>query len=229
MVNVGIILLGTGILIYLIKEGLELRDKPTKLKYISFFIIFILLITSGVLQYYQESKKERYSRDSGTLSGKLKDKEIIYPEINWYGASVRFTSNDKNTNIFSIPLAIWIEDGRLKVSTTITDKENNIIAKLEANEWEVNTNTNSFFRRNFDDNALEIIDENENVVLQIQFDGKSIQLAGIWYKEDGSKVCIKPTKGGFVMASLDKNQTVDMDIDKLFKYPADLHPGERIR
>lgn len=227
--TLGLVILIVAILIILLNEGPKLFDKElsSKKKVIRGLVI-ILLILSCVIIAYEEFKSEKYSKDSGVLSGKL-DRDIIYPEISFGGGSIIFMNASKDDNFLGIPLAIWIEDNKLKVSTTIRNKDNNIIAKIEGNEWEVITKTQPFFRKNFDDNALEVIDMNEEVIVQIQLDGKAVQLAGIWYKEDGSAIFIKPgPKGlGFIMGGLGPNETVDMNISQIFNYPSELHRGER--
>lgn len=230
MNNTGIILLGIGILIYLIKEGIQLatKEKKTKLEYFSFIIVLILLITGGTLQYVDNLKKEKYSKDAGILTGKLKNESIINPVIKWGSSSITFSGNQsKNIPILGMPLDIWVEDGILKISTIIRNKDGKVIAKLEENEWKLNRN--SLFDRNFDDIALEVINDNDEVVLQIKFDNDAIQISTIFYNDEGGGKFIEqlPNESGIIFGSFLNNETKILNVDRLFEYPSDLYPGKR--
>jgi len=227
--GIGIIILIITIIIILLDRIFLLFDKKEtpRNKIITVILIFFLIL-STLLIYLEDYKSEKYSKDSGKLIGDLKDKKITYPEINCGGTIISFDDSSKDENVLGVPLLIWVEEGKLKVSTTIIDKDNNILVKLEENEWEVKTNTPSYFRRNFDNTALEVIDNEDNVILQIEFIDNSIRLSGVWYNEDGSGTYINCSSDNFIeIGKVDKNSTFDVGIEKLFKYPADNYPGKR--
>lgn len=200
-------------------------------KWLSILIILFLIanvIVGGIITY-KENKGKLYSSSSGSLSGKLTDKTILNPIIMFGNTSMMLEGGLDNRRLMGIPLDIWIKDGELKVSTTLRDENGDILAVLVANEWKV---SNSIFDKNFDENALEIIDKKGNVVLQLEFDGNYIRLAGIFYKEDGEGIYIGPNKyekGILIISGLPKNPMgKNISIKNIFKYPAELHPGERI-
>lgn len=66
------------------------------------------------------------------------------------------------------------------------------------------------------------------VILQVEFDGECVNFAGIFYHEDGSKVAIGPgLHGGGVIEIRPPDEEIEIQFEKIFKYPSELHPGER--
>ena len=198
------------------------------------FLIIILLLSVAVTNIYitkQEEEKEKYSKSSGLISGELKNKSIIYPVIKLGGANLVW-KGQLGEPIFLIgkdPLKVWIEEGQLKISTIIRGRNGNIIAKLDANEWQVTDDPSLKWDRNFDERAVEIINEREEVVLQAQFDGESVQFAGIFYREDGWKVALGPSDidGGGIIETIPPDEKIAASFEPLFKYPSERHHGER--
>jgi len=212
------------------------KDRYFKGKVPSWLIILIivLLLFTAVINIYvtkQEEEKEKYSKSSGMISGELKNKSIIYPVIKLGGAKFVW-KGQLGEPIFLIgndPLKVWIEEDQLKISTMIRGKNGNIIAKLDANEWQVTDDPNLKWDRNFDERGVEIINEKGEVVLQVQFDGESVQFAGIFYREDGWKVALGPSdmdRGG-VIEIKPPNEKITVSFEPLFKYPSERHHGER--
>lgn len=195
-------------------------------------LIIIILLASAVSNIFLEKQKEemeKYSKSSGLISGQLKNKSIIYPVLKLGGASLMFTGQSGEP-IFTIgkdPIKIWIEDGQLKLSTIIRGEDGKIVAALDANEWKVNPNL--IYDRNFDERAVEVIDEKGDVILQVQFDGEGAQFAGIFYLEDGWKVALGPAndKSGGIIEKRPPNEKLTISFERLFKYPSDSHRGER--
>jgi hypothetical protein len=213
-------------IIELIKERYYKDKIPKWLVALTIIILFVSAVANIIIEK-QKEEAEKYSKYSGQISGKLKDKNIIYPVLKLGGANLTY-NGQSGEPIFLIgndPIKIWVEDGQLKLSTVIRDSSGKIIAKLDANEWQVNPNL--IFDRNFDENAVEVIDEKGKVILQVQFDGEGVQFAGIFYREDGWKVALGPTEGGGVIEIRPPNENLTISFDRLFKYPSDVHRGER--
>lgn len=202
-----------------------------------FFLIIILLLFTAMINVYitkQEEEKEKYSKSSGLISGELKNKSIIYPVINLGGAKFVLTGGSNalpfkhlGKPIIDDPLEVWIENNELKISAVVRDKSGKIMAILEANEWQVNPN--NVLDRNFDKNAVEVINEKGEVILQADFNGKEVNFAGIFTRQDGWKVAIGPApygEGG-MFEFRPPNENIETSFNKIFRYPSEQHPGER--
>ena len=173
--SVDIIILTIAILIILFEKIPLLFNKKSssKEKRIS-VILIILLISSLGLVAYKEFKSDQYSKSSGVIDDDLKPKisNIIInvgPGIDIISGDLKeFKREDSGAPLFD-GLDIWIEDDKLKISSTIPDESEQIIAKLEANEWQVNPN--KIFDRNFDNKGIEVIDDKGDVILQADIKG----------------------------------------------------------
>ncbi len=83
--------------------------------------------------------------------------------------------------------------------------------------------------RNFDNKALEIVNENNEVILQVQFDGECAILAGVFTNNDGSKIAFLPGDADYkmIIRRALANETLKTNLKPLFKYPSDIYPGQR--
>lgn len=191
-----------------------------------FLVVIIILLATTVTNVYitqQEEEKEKYSEYSGVISGELKNKSIVYPSIK-LGTAKLVWQGPEGEPIFLIgndPIRVWIEEGELKISTVIRNEDGKIIARLEANEWQVNPNL--IFDRNFDKEAVEVINEKGEVILQAEFDGESVQFAGIFYRGDGWRIAL----GYNIIESRPPSERIQASFKQIFKYPSKNHPGER--
>ena len=177
---------------------------------------------------------------SGTISGSspspswwpfssgwpLKPKPIVYPCI-VLGNGLLFASGGpaRLTPIAfgSDKIDVWTEEGKLKVSATVRDKDGKIIAIIKGNEWTVPPQA-QIVDKNFDDNAFEVIDAYNRVVMQVSMVGECALLSGVFYKEDGSAAIV--ANGGVYIAP--PGESIPYDILKpIFLYPSDRHLGER--
>lgn len=234
IMSIGVILLILAILIYIVDKGADLiSDKKNKKhKGMFFIIILLLLITSGIVQLhqdYQEDKDKKYLMDSGKISGKLTDKKMVLATIDLGVGSVIYPQDNPNGIIVGgRPISLWIENGELKISRKISNKEGKNVAEIKANEWMVNLNY--IFDKNFDKNAFEVVDDEGKVRLQVVYNGEAVKLAILDYTDDGKIAYVGPINDGTAYTFGD-NYPIDSDfsIEPLFKYPSQLHPGERIR
>ncbi len=67
-----------------------------------------------------------------------------------------------------VPIVVYMKGGRLMVSAKFFNYKNEIIAELKENEWAVNAST--VYKRNYDANAVEVIDNHDVVVLKAYFE-----------------------------------------------------------
>jgi hypothetical protein len=123
-------------------------------------------------------------------------------------------------------------DGKIKVSTQITDENGRLIAELIRNEWKV-APPPSAWDRNYSDDALEVRDAFGNVVLQIKVLPDRIQLQGVWWIDLGPpngavRLFIRgnPKDGGQVVIVPKQNKTPPPFIDPMFRYPSDQNLGK---
>lgn len=229
--NFSFIILAIGIIIYIIKEFKDIKEKKGSKKWdwIIFSVILFLIILGSGLNYYQNIKEDMYSKNAGILSGKLGDKSIVNPAIGFETANIIFINHSKGEKLglLGIPLDIWIENNELKVSASIRDKSGQIIAILNENEWDLK---NKDYDRNFDDKALEVINNENEVVFQIKFNDEFVQIWGVFYNKDGTGSYIEQlNESGLVMGGLNKNETKIINVKKIFRYPSELYFGKRIK
>jgi hypothetical protein len=170
-----------------------------------------------------EEDRQRYDEYSGVISGKLENESIVYPSIKLGTANFVWQGPEEEPmfKIGNDSIRVWIVNRELKISTVIRDESGKIIARIEANEWQVNPNL--IFDRNFDETAVEVINEKGEVVLQAKYDGESVLFAGIFYREDGSRVAL----GYNVIEIRPPGEPLQTSFSPIFKYPSSSHPGER--
>lgn len=80
-----------------------------------------------------------------------------------------------------VGLTVERSGGRLAVSTSIRNSSGKLITEITKNDWSVRPSL--AWDKNFNDHALEVIDESGNVVLQVAFLPDRVQVQGIWYNE----------------------------------------------
>jgi len=81
------------------------------------------------------------------------------------------------------------------------------------------SNPNLIFDRNFDEKAVGVINQKGEVVLQIEFDGESVQFAGIFYREDGWRIAL----GYSIIELRPPGQKLETSFPPIFKYPSKDH------
>jgi hypothetical protein len=127
--------------------------------------------------------------------------------------------------------------GRSKVSTQITDGTGNIIVELRRNEWKVAPPPGTW-DRNYTDDALEVINAQGKVVLQVKVLPDRLQLQGEWWAPTcgpnirvqgpacGIRVLQIPGRYSAQIQILPPEQPNAYQIKRMFEYPSDLHLGE---
>jgi len=154
-------------------------------------------------------------------------------------------------------LVISIEKGRLKLSTQIRDTHGELVAEIIGNEWKLRKE--NLWERNYDKNALEVRDAKGDVVLQVVLKEDYVQFAAKMYGRDGAGFGIgsatftqedirrheegslkivaaadgpKEVKIGDVTGVLEvrpPGHPLELVIEPIFRYPSELHLGERVR
>jgi hypothetical protein len=127
-------------------------------------------------------------------------------------------------------LTIWIEDGSLKLSTKIRDRNGDVVCEIIGNEWRVRQG--EMWDRNYSKNAIEVKNPDGNIILQVIVKQEYIQFAAIMYDTNGNGVAIgsKETEDRGTVAIIEKvGDHPKLVIEPIFKYPSELHLGELCR
>jgi hypothetical protein len=207
---------------------------PTALVLILAVALVQVFITLG------EQREKRAAAFTGTLRGRkivLSGQAKVFPklEIGDSGAILMY-AGPQGAPLLRIfedtSLEIWLEDGKLKVSTQIRDKVGRLVAELRANEWTVKPER--VWDRNYSDDALEVVDETGDVVLQVRLVEDRVQFAGKFYSRDGRGVGIGRMTtplgtGGVFEITGPEHPVLQLHIEPLFNYPSRMHLGEIIR
>ena len=201
-------------------------------------IVVVLLASVAIFQIIveiKETKEKEKSKYTGIIKSKTKillsSKDNIYPKLELGDGGTVFAWGGKEGEpMFKIfedsHITILIEDDQLKVSSIIRNK-NGIIAELIKNEWKINPNNS--FDRNYSQNALEVKDNNGDIVLQVKHVGDRIQFQGKFYDVNGNAVGIgkdRSGRGGVIEKTGPNHPELELRIEPIFKYPSDLHLGE---
>ncbi|MGB5101562.1 MAG: hypothetical protein WBN94_13330 [Methanothrix sp.] len=118
-------------------------------------------------------------------------------------------------------ITVSTDNGKLELSARLVGK-NGLIAEIINNEWKVNPQ--GAWDRNFNDNTLEVKDDEGDVVLQIRLLNDRIQFQGIFPKTNNALLGAE----GIDWVRI-KDPTTGRYKDKiihLFKYPSNNHLGE---
>jgi hypothetical protein len=121
------------------------------------------------------------------------------------------------------PLNVWLEDGQLKVNAIVRDSTGRVVARIDANQFR-RTDNSGQYDFNFDRQALEIINSENLVVLQIQLDGSTAQVKGIFYGPSGQSCIID--NDAMLVNPINKNFIPN--IQMIFKHPGIRYIGERV-
>lgn len=180
-------------------------------EYVALYVTLIIMLSGyQVIQIYNESKKEQYFEYSGTIKGST----IEYPALK-IGSAIFRPSDNFTGPLFNIdgdPIRVWLEDGVLQLHTIIRDRKGNIAAVWLGNEFKINPN--SIFDYNYDDRALEVLDEYGDVILQVQMENDGVLFAGKFYRKDGWRLGI-----GYNFIELQPpDKELELKFEPIFKY-----------
>lgn len=218
-----------------------------------FLFLLIEAATIGNLVIeIKESKLSKYYKDVGVLNP---DKGLE-PSLYWKysnAESIRYPNGIldfrnvpihlRSVYLHLVDFKAWKENKKLYVSTSLYDSARNLVAEIRANEWKLMTGKR--FDKNFDENAFELRDVTGSVILQVVLSGDDVSVQGRWYLPDGKCVIVKriikdkvdntavvwlyPGTDIFKWENEPANPYETRKISPIFKYPSELHPGERIR
>lgn len=148
-----------------------------------------------------------------------KDLENGFILSKMFPPSYNFTDN---------PLHIQFIDGKMFVSADVVNSKHELIAKIVNNEWKtVDPSTLSFWDRNYNSYAFEIIGPDNLPALQVIMVGPNqIQIGGLFYTKTGSVYIAPqgPDAAIFVNVGDQRRQSAE-NIPRIFYYPALTNPS----
>ncbi|MGN7888405.1 hypothetical protein [Dyadobacter sp. 22481] len=187
----------------------------------------------------REAKIETLKKaTSGTLSPGSRDqvRKIIkdgyaFVEIKIGNGVGRWFAGAADGVIFrigdEIGLGVTEKSGNLLVSFIVRDKFGEIVAEMTENEWELNEE--NFYKRNYDDTGLEVIDSKGDVIFQIELEKGLIKLQGKLYTRSGGGAAFYcAPDGAAVIQGFDSTFVDSIHIQPIFKYPSEKYFGVRL-
>ncbi len=132
-------------------------------------------------------------------------------------------------DVFSVdyPIKIKLINRKLSISAEIKSWDGKIISEIKDNEWVINPN--NYFKRNYDDTGLEIIDQYNCPVLQLEMvNQNTIRLTGVFYTNNQLFI-ISRTKTIVIGVSIKNISAIikTINLEEIFVYPSEEHFRER--
>lgn len=229
------------------------KSKFVKKNHKFFFILAIFLtLVLAIFNFYllyDDSITKRYENNYGIISGVISSKtnEISiclgegvcykYFIADFDDGGEKVFMSDKNMDAQLNGIYCLMDDiiiGRHKdslyVTLSVRDRNGNIIASVNKNEW--NVNNNRILDKNFDDKSFEVLNERGEVVLKIKNEMGRMELEMMTYL-----ICPELNRGimtivknkdntGTTLEFIPYNSTNYELIEPYFRYPSLLHKGE---
>lgn len=122
--------------------------------------------------------------------------------------------------------------GEIKVSTQLRNRKGKLVAELIRNEWKVAPRPRTW-DRNYNKHALEVKDEDGNIVLQVRLLPDRVQLQGEWWIDEikGFRLVKDPQSraGAMEIMGPAHGPAQVIPIQPIFAYPSELHFGELVQ
>ncbi|NLE27708.1 MAG: hypothetical protein GX625_20705 [Clostridiaceae bacterium] len=118
--------------------------------------------------------------------------------------------------------------GTLSINCMFRDFNGKIVAEMNENEWKINPN--NYFKRNYDAQGIEVIDQEGITKFQIDFiDFNIIKLGGV-FKDSKNLMFVSDTMTTiYDIRSISKEESIKKSetIPEIFLYPAEKYFGQR--
>jgi hypothetical protein len=223
----------------------SLRRLPSKTRWATFTVLMLLFVVVFSQTARTQWREEKASVLSGELCSFRSFSGICYtppvPIIEIADSGTKFiwgSSNPMEMGEFAHNVGFRIENGRhgIELSTPVLDRSGKKIANIEKNHWTVMPQP-GIWDKNYTENALEIKDSREQVVLQIRFLSDRIQIAAEWRDQFGRgqewSKCPNSTKDhASCISPWGSPQTElqnELIIEPIFKYPSSEYWGEFVK
>jgi hypothetical protein len=185
-------------------------------------ILFGALVTAYTA--YNADIDKMYSGASGKIQPN--SNSWIYPCITLGGVGTVCSNGPGGLGISngrsngSDKIVVWVENGQLMISAVVRDKSGSVLATINGNEWDTASRP-AIYDRNFDKNAVEVIDNYGKIVLQVNMVGENASVVGVFYGDNGTVLTI--ARGNIT------TEEIPLNVDRIFVYPSELHKGERVQ
>ncbi len=194
---------------------LNMVGSKKTLKIIFGILSILIIITATILGVYNHlsiEKTEKYSRSTGDYEMEDIPKNF---RINVGSNIFDGYNNVSLENYVHTPVTIFVDEGKLKVSTLIFDKDGNILVRVNEGKGKIYSDYGDL---SFDNNALEVLNNNE-VIFQVFYSNNIINVFGDFYNEEGNHIVVD-SSGVYI------NSEIKPIINKLFKYPSEEYLGK---
>jgi hypothetical protein len=203
------------------------------------WLTILLIILSATFKIIDIRVKENQERYCGRLKNSskilLSGKDGIFPKLKLGNSKTFFVwqgpSGEAMLKFLGInDLIIEAENGKLKISTKIRDKNGQIITEIANNEWKLKKEI--LWDRNYNDTALEVKNTEGDVVLQVILKKDCIQFSAKMYDGQGNGIGLGSKldeRYGEILGVLEIRKLwcpLELHIDPIFEYPSDLHLGQ---
>lgn len=192
----------------------------------------------GIIKHGKERKKKekvftKFTVDYGSGSWEVE----VLSNQNTLIFDLFGNEKDANQTIFGInrfePLRFTYRDKKVYVTTKVFDKDGKIVCEIDNNEWSVSPN--NYYKRNYDDTAIEVIDQYNNVVLQVELlPNNIIEVRGIFTSHSGD--CILLDGSGFEILKYNTGaitqaqyNSAARSIKRKFIYTGEDYLGKRVK
>jgi hypothetical protein len=168
---------------------------------------FIIMIAIYIVSNYEQKKKIKEETRRGVLKNRNnKGSDTFYVKMG--GISCAWQRGDLESGVVApivcntdSPISIKLANGKIVLSMKFYNIDNEIVGEIVNSEWLLNTN---FFKRNYDDYAIEVIDNYDVVVMQIRLEDNKITINGIIHCSNLMFICNEDS-----MLQLDTNYKIE--------------------
>ncbi len=190
--------------------------------------IMSLLIMVGVIISYINYGHDKYFATPLKNNGEIRIPIEKGAKYHWSMGAIRsdLATSTRANEWGNDAYVAWIDqDGLLNFRMKLRDKDRKPIAYFSGKSWKFQDA--SLAEVNYDDDAVEIIDSEQNVVFQIVVnrEKKEINIYGIFYPLNMGDVLLTPTVSQFDPTP---EQVKNSGITQIFRYPSEQFPGKRI-
>jgi len=202
--------------------------------------ILILSISSIIYQYYLQKESEKQAAYNSILTPQEQNNK--YSDLKKINIKIGRTEYEmENPNLkegqeikplsrilanFDYPITFKIKNNQLLISALIKNFDSKSAMEIIDNEWIVKEN--NVFDRNYNESALEIIDDKYNIpIFRMEMLNKNYyKITGVFI--DQNQAFIVKDSNWVMLSDFKESEVVKNcnDMKRFFKYPSKSHLGE---
>jgi Ni,Fe-hydrogenase I large subunit len=175
---------------------LFLREKSRRFKICSIFLIILVAIASSITTYLSFAKDPSLQNTfDGVLTPKYKtsyqqDDSSIHL-LHWDTTSQKLTVQMKDNEIIqpfgrNVPFSVKKTKEGILISVKVKSiMDEHIVAEVRENKWLINQN--NYFKKNFDEHALEVVGQDDVTYLQVEYlNATTLRIGGVFFTESAN-------------------------------------------